>query len=117
METPSAGRGEWLAMGALLAPWTLLSLLLPLAHRVVSVSLLLALGMLLAAAVSWSRMRAVALRLDPDAWGLAAILSLGFSMALLLGSDGKTAFEALCPDCGRLQDARAPFCYACGAHA
>ena len=117
METVTAARGEWLALCALLLPWATLSLLLPLAHLAVSMALLLALAMLLFAAVTWSRQRAEVLRLDPQAWGLAAVLSLGFAMALLIGTEGKSGFDALCHDCGRLQDAREPFCHTCGAYA
>lgn len=117
MEAMVIRRGEWLALGALLLPWSVLSLLLPLAHLAASMSLLLALAMLLAASVSWSRERAASLRLDADAWGLATVLTLGFGMALLLGAEGKSAFQALCFGCGRTQDARAPFCYGCGDYA
>jgi len=108
-------RGEWLSLGALLLPWGALSLLLPLPHLVAALGLLTALACLLTVAVRWSRMRAEALELDPDAWGLAAVLSLGFSMGLLLGSADSSAFQALCHECGRLQDARNRFCHGCGA--
>jgi hypothetical protein len=109
-------QGEWLAIAALLLPWGVLSLLLPLPHLVAAMGLLTALAALLTVAVRWSRARAEALRLDADTWGLAAVLSLGFSMALLVGTEGKSAFQAMCGDCGRLQDARAAFCYACGSY-
>lgn len=111
------GRGEWLALAALLLPWLILSLLLPLSYLVVSMCLLMALAMLLCAAVVWSRQRALALHLDPEAWGLAAVLSLGFSMALLLGSEERSGYDAMCGECGSLQDARRSFCYTCGAYA
>lgn len=110
-----ARHGEWLALGALLLPWAVLSLLLPAQHLLVAFSLLFALAALLAAAVGWSRGRARALRLDAATWGVAAVLSLGFSMLLLIGAQGRTGFETLCLECGKLGDARAPFCYACGA--
>lgn len=110
------GRGEWLALGALLLPWLILSLLLPLSYLVLSMCLLLALAMLLCAAVVWSRQRALALHLDAEAWGLAAVLSLGFSMALLLGSAERSGYDAMCGECGSLQDARLTFCHACGAY-
>lgn len=109
-------KGEWLSLAALLLPWGILSLLLPLPHMIAALGLLGALASLLIVAARWSRMRSQALALDPDAWGLAAVLTLGFSMALLLGTDGRSAFQAMCGDCGRLQDARAPFCYSCGAY-
>lgn len=111
-----AHRGEWLALGALLVPWYLLSLLLPLPHLIAACALLAALAVLVACAVRWSRERAEALSLDAEAWGLAAVLSLGYSMALLVGAEGRSGFDAMCGDCGRLQDARAPFCHACGAY-
>lgn len=109
-------RGEWLALGALLLPWTVLSLLLPVPQLVAACALLTALAALLAGAVRWSRRRASALKLDAEAWGLAAVLSLGFSMALLLGAEGKSGFDAMCGECGRLNDARETFCFACGAY-
>ncbi|HUR67661.1 MAG TPA: hypothetical protein VM370_00315 [Candidatus Thermoplasmatota archaeon] len=109
-------QGEWLALGALLVPWFVLSLLLPIAHMVAALAMLCALAALLACAVRWSRTRAGALGLDAEAWGLAAVLSLGFSQALLLGADGKTGFEKFCLQCGGTSDARAPFCYGCGSY-
>ena len=108
-------RGEWLSLAALLLPWAVLTLLLPLPHMVAGLGLLTALAGLMTVAARWSRMRAQALGLDPEAWGLASILSLGFSMALLLGANGHSAFEAMCGECGRLQDARNAFCHGCGA--
>ncbi|HVM46330.1 MAG TPA: hypothetical protein VM582_10380 [Candidatus Thermoplasmatota archaeon] len=108
-------RGEWLSLGALLVPWGVLTLLLPLPHMVAGLGALTALASLLVVAVRWSRMRAEALGLDPEAWGLAAVLSLGFSMALLLGAPGRSGFDAMCHECGRLQDARNAFCHGCGA--
>ena len=116
MDTATAGRGEWMALGALLLPWGVLSLLLPLGHLVVAFSLLLSLAMLLGAAVGWSRRRAADLKLDAEAWGLAAVLSLGFSMALLLGGPGRSGYDAMCDDCGHVQDMREQFCYRCGAY-
>lgn len=111
-----AARGEWLSLGALLLPWAVLSLLLPVAHMVAALGLLAALAGLLGVAARWSRGRAVELGLDEEAWGLAAVLSLGFAMALLLGTAGHTAFEAMCRECGKLQDARNGFCHGCGAY-
>lgn len=116
-EAGGDGRGEWLALGALLLPWLILSLLLPFAYLVVALCLLMALAMLVSAAVVWSRQRALALHLDPEAWGLAAVLSLGFSMALLLGGEGHSGYDALCGECGTLQDVRNAFCHTCGAYA
>ena len=110
-------RGERLSLGALLLPWMVLTLLLPLPHMIAGFGLLTALGALLWVAVRWSHMRAEALALDAEAWGLAAVLSLGFSMGLLIGAEGKSAYQAMCGDCGRLQDARNSFCHACGAFA
>lgn len=112
-----AARGEWLALSALLLPWGILSLLLPLPHMVAAFALLSALAGLLTVAVRWSRLRAHALGLDEEAWGLASVLSLGYSMGLLLGAEGRSAFEAMCHDCGRLQDARNAFCHGCGSYA
>lgn len=116
LATAAARKGEWLALGALLTPWMLLSLLLPVQHLVAACALLAGLAALLAAAVRWSRERAGKLGLDRDAWGLAAVLSLGFSMLLLVGTEGRSGFEAMCDTCGKLHDARAPFCYTCGAY-
>lgn len=110
-------RGEWLALGALLVPWIVLSLLLPLPMLVAALGLLCALAALLACAIRWSRSRAEELGLDEEAWGLAAVLSLGFSQVLLLGADGRTGFERLCGGCGTAADARSPFCYGCGSYA
>lgn len=108
-------RGEWLSLGALLLPWGVLTLLLPIPHMVAGLALITALAGLVTVAVRWSRMRAEALALDAEAWGLAAVLSLGFSMALLLGANGRSAFQALCGECGKMQDARNAFCHGCGA--
>lgn len=110
-------QGERFSLGALLLPWAILSLLLPFPHLVVALALLASLAGLLTAAARWSNARAAALKLDAEAWALAAVLSLGFSMALLLGTEGKSAFQAMCGDCGTLQDARASFCYRCGSYA
>lgn len=116
-EGPTRSKGEWIALCALLAPWFVLSLMLPLPHLVVAVALLVALAALLATAVVWSRMRAAALGLDAESWGLAAVLSLGFSMLLLIGTSQSSGFEALCHGCGKTSDARASFCYGCGSYA
>lgn len=107
--------GEWLVLAALLAPWLVLTALLPMPYVLVGLALVPALAALLLAAASWSRLRAHALGLDAEAWGVAGILSLGFSMALLLGTSERPLFEALCGECGSMQEARAPFCYRCGA--
>lgn len=108
-------RGEWLALGALLLPWGVLSILLPLPHMVAAFGLLVAIMALLAVAIRWSRLRAQALDLDPEAWGLAAVLTLGFSMFLLLGTKGASGYDRMCGDCGRLQDVHTAFCHACGS--
>lgn len=110
-----ARHGEKLALAALLLPWIVLSLLLPLPHMVAALAMLVALAALLAVAVKWSRTRAAELGLDAEAWGLAAVLSLGYSQLLLLGAQGKSGYEAMCDECGKLNDARATFCYGCGA--
>ena len=110
-------RGETLAIGALLLPWVVLSLLLPLPHLIAALAMLAALGSLLACAVRWARARADELGLDVDAWGLVAVLTLGFGLLLLLGANGRTGFERLCDACGSTSDARAPFCYGCGSYA
>lgn len=109
-------RGEWLALLALLAPWLVLSAFLPPAHAIVSAALLSALGALLACALRWSRMRAEALGLPAEPWGLAAVLTLGYSQALLVGMEGRSGFDALCHECGRLQDVRLRFCQGCGSY-
>jgi hypothetical protein len=109
-------RGEALALGALLTPWFILSLLLPLPFLIAAVALLCAFASLLACAIRWSRMRATELGLDAEAWGLAAVLTLGFSQVLLLGAHGRTGFERFCHACGSASDARAPFCYGCGSY-
>ena len=90
-----AGRGEALAMGALLAPWVILSLLLPLPHMIAALAMLCALAGLLACAVRWSRMRAEALGLDEETWGLTAVLTLGYGQLLLLGANGRSGFDRL----------------------
>lgn len=115
-EPASRGAGEWVALAALLLPWLILSLMLPLPHLVVAVALLAALAALLGTAVTWARLRAIELGLDPQPWGLATVLSLGFAMLLLVGTSQASGYEAMCGDCGRLQDARAPFCYSCGTY-
>lgn len=109
-------RGERLSLAALLLPWGILTLLLPLPLMLVGLALLAALGALLLLAARWSRLRAASLGLDADAWGLAAVLSLGYSMPLLIGTEGRSAYQAMCGDCGRMQDARSPFCHGCGAY-
>ena len=111
------GHGEWLALGALLLPWVVLSLLLPLPHMVAALALLCALAAMLACAVKWARMRASAIGLDAEAWGLAAVLSLGYANGLLIGAAGSSAYQQMCYDCGKLSDARSSFCYACGTYA
>jgi len=107
--------GEKLALAALLLPWIVLSLLLPLPHMIAALAMIAALGALVCVAVRWSRWRAAELGLDADAWALAAVLSLGYSQLLLLGAKGRSGYEAMCDECGKLNDARETFCYGCGA--
>jgi hypothetical protein len=105
-----------LALGALLAPWALLSLLLPLVWMSVAFLLIATLAGLLHLGAAWSRQRAEQLGLAPDGWALAAVLSLGFSMLMLLGPQTTSGYDALCDDCGRLSDARSMFCTGCGSY-
>lgn len=109
---------EGLAILALLTPWVILSLFLPMPHLLLSLVLLSALAALLFVASRWARLRADALGLDEETWGLAAVLSLGFAMPLLMGTKEQgSGFELLCHDCGRLFDARSTFCHGCGSYA
>lgn len=105
-----------LALGALLAPWALLSLLLPIGLMAVAFALLGGLALLLHLAALWSRRRAHDLGLSSDNWALAAVLTLGFSMLMLLGSAETSGYDAMCGDCGRLADARSSFCTGCGTY-
>lgn len=108
-------RAEGLAVFALLLPWALVSLLLPFPQLPLAFALLAALAALLLAASRWSRLRAGELGLDEERWALAGALSLGFTMLFLLGGRERTSgFDALCHECGRLFDARSPFCHGCG---
>ena len=109
--------GESLAVVAMLTPWVVLSLFLPMPHLALALVLLAALAALLLAAAGFARARAAQLDLDAETWALAAALSLGYANVLLLGvRRGETPFQALCHDCGRLFDGRAQFCYACGSY-
>lgn len=110
-------QAEALAIAALLAPWAILSAFLPMPEIALAFALLCALAMLLLAAGRWSRLRAHELGLDEEAWAVAGVLSLGFSMLMLLGSRAGSGFDALCHQCGRLSDARAAFCHGCGSFA
>lgn len=106
-----------LAVAALVAPWAAFSLLLPMPHRALALLLLALLAALLAASATWSRHRAAQTGRDGDEWALAAVLTLGLSMAPLAvrPTPSASALQFLCHDCGRLGDWREPFCFACGS--
>ena len=119
-EDAAPGGLDLLYVVAYLAPWVVLSLLLPDPHRAAAVGLLVTLGLLLAAAGAWSRARAAAMGLDGAAWSFAAVVSLGLAMLVLLlwsPRPGETLPSYLCHDCGRLGAHHEPFCFGCGARA
>lgn len=114
-EGESHPRGEWLALGALLLPWYILSAFLPTRAMLLSFLLLTLLAGCLLALTAWARMRARALGVEQETWALAMVLTLGYGALLLLGGKDAAAFETMCDECGKLQEARAAFCYSCGA--
>jgi len=115
MELARKGGAEAIAVGAFVAPWLVSVLFLPFLYAVMAASLATGLAVLLLASATWSRARAVELELDDDAWAIAAVFTLGFSMLALL--HGKLAeLHELCHECGSLNDRRHAFCNHCGAY-
>lgn len=115
---PSAA-AEPLYVASFLAPWVLLSLLLPASHRLGSLGLLGLLAILLLAAGVWARRHAEARGLDGAPWSFAAVVTFGYSNAILLlwrPQPGEGAPSYVCGECGRLGDLHEPFCFGCGAH-
>lgn len=111
---------EPLYVAAVLAPWGLLSLLLPTPHREAAFCLLAVLGFLLAASGAWARRHAESEGLDAAAWSFAAVASLGYANAAMLlwrPKAGETLPGYLCHECGRAGAMHEPFCFGCGARA
>lgn len=109
---------ELLYVAAVLAPWLLLTLLLPTPHREAALGLLALLALLLAASGAWARRHAEARGLDPAAWSFAAVASMGYANAVMLlwrPEPGETYPAYLCHDCGRPGAMHEPFCFGCGA--
>jgi len=101
---------------AFLAPWAILSALLPDPWRLEASILLVALGGLLIAAGVWAGRKAQSIGLDPDGWTFAAVVSLGLANMVLLTNPQKRASLAyLCDECGREGALHEPFCFGCGA--
>lgn len=101
---------------AFLAPWAVLSALLPMPYRAESLALLAALGGLLMAAGVWSSMRAERLGLDAEGWAFAAIVTVGFAMVVLLTNPRpRPSLAYLCRECGREGHVHEPFCFGCGS--
>lgn len=103
---------------AFLAPWAILSALLPDPYRIESLALLAALGGLLLAAGVWAGRKAESLGLDAEGWTFAAVVSVGVAMLVLLTNPHKRPSLAyLCGECGREGHLHEPFCFGCGATA
>ena len=116
---PAPVAAEPLYVAAFLAPWLLLSLLLPEPWRLESLGLLALLGLLLFAAGLWARRRAESRGLDGQAWAFAAVVSFGYANAVLLvwrPEPGELAPSYACGECGRIGHLHEPFCFGCGAH-
>ena len=110
-------RGERVALAALLLPWAVVCALLPWGLAAAGLLLVGCLAALLVAAGEWARARAEARGHEPEGWALAAVLTLGYSMAVQLAAPrgGGSPLQFLCTECGRLGDAEEPFCHGCGS--
>lgn len=101
---------------AFLAPWAVLSVLLPQPWRVESLALLSALGGLLLASAVWASRKAESIGLDPEAWAFAAVVSVGYAnVVLMFNPKPRPALAYLCHECGRQGHVHEPFCFGCGA--
>jgi hypothetical protein len=101
---------------AFLAPWAVLSVLLPDPWRVEALALLAALAGLLVASGVWAGQKAPTLGLDAEGWTFAAVVSLGYANGVLLFNPRpRPALSYLCMECGREGHIHEPFCFGCGA--
>lgn len=101
---------------AFLAPWAVLSVLLPMPWRAESLALLSALGALLFTAGVWAGRKAESIGLDAEGWAFAAIVTVGYANAVLLfNPKPRPALAYLCDECGREGHIHEPFCFGCGA--
>ncbi|MEA3201236.1 MAG: hypothetical protein QOE90_2664 [Thermoplasmata archaeon] len=101
---------------AFLAPWAILSALLPDPMRIGSLALLAALGGLLVCASVWAAAKASRLGLDPEGWAFACVVTAGYANAVLLfNPKPRPSLAYLCGECGREGRLHEPFCFGCGA--
>lgn len=113
----SAAAGGLTAI-AFIAPWALLSFALPPAWRWKALALLALLGLLLALSAMVAERLARARQLDAAWWSFLAVVTFGAStLALYKWKDGAAGHpQFVCHGCGRLGDAREPFCFGCGTY-
>lgn len=103
---------------AFLAPWAILSALLPDPWRLEASVLLVAMAGLLVAAGAWAGHKAQAIGLDPEGWTFASVVSLGLAnMVLLANPKPRASLAYLCDECGREGAIHEPFCFGCGSTA
>lgn len=115
-ETP-VGAGA-LTAAAFVAPWILLSLALPDVWRWRGLVLLGMLSFLLVLAASIAERMARERQGDPTWWAFLTVVTFGYALAILAlrrRAGGAPTPTTLCGKCGRLGDAREPFCFSCGA--
>ena len=103
---------------AFLAPWAILSVLLPTPWRVEALALLCVLAALLVAAGAWASRKAQTLGLDAEGWTFAAVVTAGYANGVLLfNPNPRPSLAYLCGECGREGHIHEPFCFGCGSRA
>jgi hypothetical protein len=101
---------------AFLAPWAILSVLLPSPWRVEALALLAAMGALLITMGAWAGRKAETLGLDSDGWVFASVVTMGYASAVLLfNPKPRPSLAYLCGECGRQGHIHEPFCFGCGS--
>jgi peptidoglycan/LPS O-acetylase OafA/YrhL len=105
-----------LTVVAFLLPSAILSALLPPPQRLTALGLVALLALLLALAALWSARRARRNDRDAHGWAFLTVVTLGFAMLpLALAGPRDDGSTFVCTECGHRSEARAPFCYRCGA--
>lgn len=114
----AAAAAGGLTAAAFIAPWALLSFALPAQWRWKALALLALLGLLLALTAMVAERLARARQLDVAWWSFLAVVTFGAATLALYkwkaGYGGNPQF--VCHGCGRLGDAREPFCFGCGTY-
>lgn len=103
---------------AFVLPWALLAFALPGEWRWKALALLALLTLLLCLAALVGERMARARGLDAAWWGFLCVVTVGFALLAIYAwpaGAGRSNPQFVCKPCGRLGDAREPFCYGCGS--